>query len=345
MNNHATYLKWIITFLGIALLPATFLAAIYEPHSGDLTRLGALDENSFGWNLEQPIQRIHQNPTSLSPSVLVIGDSFSYGNIWQSFIKEKYGLDFVTLRWDQFKSVGLCAIEDSQKKFPSLQLVIFESVEMGSIGHINEANNLLKQPCNSKTNLNYPMISNQMTENTRNKNGFIRDPIFLYKILANNLKPLNELSLFGKTYRLKMKRKGLFSSKNSGYGLFYKNEIDDKNKWSDKDINFAKNKLHRIKDRLFEYGLKVSFLVIPDKSTAYANEIIPKDLLPQNNFWSEMQISANFVSLLDEFQEAATTIVDFYLPNDTHLSTSGYQYLAEHLYNATLKKIDISDQL
>jgi lysophospholipase L1-like esterase len=89
--------------------------------------------------------------------------------------------------------------------------------------------------------------------------------------------------------------------------------------------------------------LKVSFLVIPDKSTAYANEIIPKDLLPKNNFWSEIQTSANFVSLLDEFQEAAATIVDFYLPNDTHLSTSGYQYLAEHLYNTTLKDIDISD--
>ena len=59
----------------------------FEPLNGDLTRLGYLFEEDFGWNKQQPLVPIeHMKSFSIEEAdVLVIGDSFS---VWTCMAKQ-----------------------------------------------------------------------------------------------------------------------------------------------------------------------------------------------------------------------------------------------------------------
>ena len=337
MKEHSTYIKYLFSITLILILPAIALSIHYEPLSGDLTRLGYLSENNYGWNKKQPVQIIFPNPTSKFPEILVIGDSFSYGNVWQSHIKEKYQKNFLTIRWSDLKNQSSCYFEYLKKSYPSLKSVIFETVEMGAVGKLIETSEMIQKPCKFKPSK--PFIKQPKkfkTENLRNKNGFIKDPVFLYKTFLNQFKIEEEIKTSSKTYILKLKNKDLFSHVNSEYGLFYRNAINDKKAWKIIDINRAIDASELIKDHLKNHNLESLFLLVPDKSTAYQEQIISKDIIYKNQILDRLKYDKSFISVIDEFKKLVANEIDFYLSNDTHLSTLGYKHMGEIIFNKSL---------
>jgi len=337
MESHSSYIKY-LAFITLAFtLPAIVLSFYYEPLSGDLTRLGFLSENQYGWKKKQPEQKIFPNPTSTAPEILVIGDSFSYGNVWQSHLKEKYGKDFLTVRWRDFKNQPTCYISSLKRAYPSIKFILFQSVEMGALGHFIETARLLKNKCLDSSHrpiLKQPKV--QQTETQRTKNGLIKDPIFLYRTFWNDLKTLKEVNLTSKTYVLKLNKNNLFTHKKSNFGLFYRNAINDKKGWQRTDINRAINSAKFIGHHLKSDNLKISFLVIPDKSSAYKDHIKTKNLVPESQLWNRIKREKIFLSLIDEFKQLVNEEADFYLSNDTHLSTQGYKHLAEIIFKKSV---------
>jgi hypothetical protein len=75
-----------------------------------------------------------------------------------------------------------------------------------------------------------------------------------------------------------------------------------------------------IESRLANY--KITWLIIPNKSTVYHR-------YDSDDFWAHLEKENMGPNLLKDFLATKNKIMDFYLPNDTHLSTSGYVHLGE----------------
>jgi hypothetical protein len=94
---------WLTLYLsGFGMLASMGLSSLLTPVAyGDLTRIGRVSEYQFGWRRSAPdlplsslaITRIEE------ANVLVIGDSFSAGGIWQSILTRS-GLRVATAHWD-----------------------------------------------------------------------------------------------------------------------------------------------------------------------------------------------------------------------------------------------------
>src|SRR6266481_8864887 len=71
---------------------------------GELTRLGLLPERLFGWTKPQPTLDIKwmQQASMQEADVLVIGDSFSDGRVWQTVLTQ-HGLKVRTDSWNNMR--------------------------------------------------------------------------------------------------------------------------------------------------------------------------------------------------------------------------------------------------
>ena len=86
------------------LLAAVGLSMYFKPLSGDLTRIGKWAERDFGPTLMQESPVIRPNAAALThQQILVLGDSFSHPNIWQSYLFESSMLETLSF---EFKDVG-----------------------------------------------------------------------------------------------------------------------------------------------------------------------------------------------------------------------------------------------
>ena len=86
-------------------------------------------------------------------------------------------------------------------------------------------------------------------------------------------------------------------------------------------------------------GIQAIWLVVPDKSTVYLG-YGALNQYPYQNIWQTFAQYPELVApdLGSEFIKQSRIIKDFYMPNDTHLSTNGFLYLGEFMLNE-LRKI------
>jgi hypothetical protein len=124
---------WLSIFLpAFAVFTGLLFQTLVTPIPyGDLARIGRISDHDFGWRVAQP----HVEPTQLEgvpvdkADILVIGDSFSSTNIWQSrLVKGGYGV--TTVFWDSIDE-RLCSDFDGWLARSGFRgkLVIVESVE------------------------------------------------------------------------------------------------------------------------------------------------------------------------------------------------------------------------
>jgi len=124
---------WLSIFLaGFAVLACLLIQSLLTPVPyGDLTRIGRISENEFGWRGAQPaveLAQLHGVPVEQA-DILVIGDSFSATHVWQSRLG-RAGYGVATVFWD---SIGerLCSDFDDWLHASGFRgkLVVIESVE------------------------------------------------------------------------------------------------------------------------------------------------------------------------------------------------------------------------
>ena len=175
-----TYLKYFFSTSAVLLLVFGGLTIHYQPLSGDLTRLGYLSENYYGWNAPQPVQTLFQTPMQ-SPEILVIGDSFSASNTWQSSLKELSGLGSVTVHWQDFLNSPYCTVKAAVEKYPTLSILIIQSVERHAVSRMQQLVHQ-SEDCGQFKELNEVQIAGGVTSPERKKDGYISDFAFLGKM-------------------------------------------------------------------------------------------------------------------------------------------------------------------
>lgn len=324
------YLAWfifpVITFFVIAIP----LSIFFEPISGDLTRIGHWSERDFGWNKPQPAVSVHANGTLISnPQILVLGDSFSHPNIWQSYLAEYRNLEILSF---QYQDVG--CVDNWLKwaggnhNYSNVNTVIIQVVERSFVPLFRNLNT-----CSSSVPKSFEIVEKNLIP-TRPLSGLTLDAGYLFPTAANMLRMAwsDGRIVSGDVTNVSLATSKLFSNRKSNRLLYY-TEDEKKLGWSKKDITAAVVNLKRIQDDLAEKGLRLVVVVVPDKSSAYRQYMINeanRDGFP-DIFEQLKTAGVNNLNLLSLFQQAVGETIDFYLPNETHLSTQGYKLMASQI--------------
>ncbi len=321
------YLRYFFFTSGILFAIFGGLMVYYQPLSGDLTRLGYLSENKFGWYNPQPQQKVFSTP-ALDPDILVIGDSFSAKNIWQSRLTEMTGFTTNTISWENFKESPYCIVLAMKNAHPKIKYVLIQSVEPEAVSRLQQLGHF-DTDCDNPITVKTIDLHQYRTQAARKVDGSITDYKFLTRMALNELNLHRDHFLSEKTYVSRLLNDGLFSNKKSEFLLFYINDIKNKKSWSNSTIKKSLVSYQKYSQALLTNGVTPILLVTPDKLTVYANYLQNKSVLPNHHFWEIMKDSkVNAIDLKEGFHDLPSQIIDLYLPNDTHLSTRGYQEMA-----------------
>lgn len=324
------YLLIVICPVLLVVAVATALTIFFGPITGDLVRIGRWTEWDFGGKAVQPVLAINANGSAITnPDILVLGDSFSRGNFWQSIVSTRLNQKTLSFHYGQ---VGCL---DNWLQFalndPSAKTVIVEVVERSFIGIFFE-----QGPCQKARPQPFELASG-----TTHVQSVLWPPVvnlgYAYMAGGNTLKMAFNAAA---PVRGKMvvntplnKDCGNFSNRRSDRMLYLLDD-EDKLKWTDASVNTAIARILEIQNTFETHGKKFILMVVPDKLTVYQGCLLD-DRLASAKFVNvtDQLIAAgvNTPDILRAFNEAVVTRVDLYKPDDTHLSESGFTFLAQEV--------------
>jgi hypothetical protein len=351
--NYRTYN--LIIAIPLLILFALFVAlgVRMQPLDGDLTRLGAFTENDFGWNTPQERfeTKLFDSESSSTYKryydIVVIGDSFSHHfprSQWQNYLVQFTGLKIVSYHFDRI-NIDLFLNSPAFKKTPP-KIMIFQTVERKFIHRAKQIG--LEGDCERQANPKF--ASNPLTTNTVHYSlqPHIREaPFGLFHpnisaavhFLKRNIKMIfNKKSI--RTFKFPLKQKTFFSNRQSDYLLVYQDDVLKLNR-KEGSVKKALCKILNLQNRIQE-NQKTFFvtLLAPDKLTAYSKFLQSEEY--KHNSWHDMIASANQLNIPPvkaAFESAiGKNVLDVYLPNDTHWSSTGQRIAAETLYQYLVKR-------
>ncbi len=320
------YLMWFAFPVFTFYLIAIPLSIFFAPVSGDLTRIGDWSERDFGWQKTQPTVVVHVNGVpNTDPQVLVLGDSFSHPNIWQSALAQSRNLQILSFQYQDVGCVDNWLHWVGEKHYPNVHTVVIETVERGFVTLFKDLNtcaNRMPKPT---------QIAGTVLTPTRPHKGLTLDAAYLASTGFNTLRAASGDGriVSRNVINVQLSTDKLFSNRKADRLLYY-SEDELKKDWLKKDLATAVGKLKSIQTDLEKKGLRLVVIVVPDKSSAYRHYLADeasRDGYP-DVFGQLKAAGVNNVDLLNVFQQAVGKTIDLYLPNDTHLSTQGYKLMA-----------------
>lgn len=314
--------------IGFYFLPmATF--------QGDLTRLAMLPETQFGWQKPQPQidPTLIQQASMREADVLVVGDSFSDGRLWQTILVQK-GFKVRTETWDSIR--GICADFIPwlhAQGFTGKHLVI-ESIERNFVDDLQRsvACQHMQYHPNSYTDIprSPPPVSFDVNQDGYTSKLSVSIKTQLHMLEYKRLRQSTDFKTWILSDQVTMARLPdgceLFSHSRCNEALFFAADKAE-------DINpDAVDNIAKINARLD--GITPIWMVVPNKSTVY--------LYPDKQFWNKAEERFHTPNLLRMMRQAIRKkTVDLYPANNTHVSTTGYLLMGEEIYrniSHTLKK-------
>lgn len=314
-----------------------------EPIEGDLTRVGRLSENSFGWQQQQPnipIELLKNHPLA-EADIAVIGDSFSASLVWQTKLAAS-GYKISTT-WINEKT--LCSNIGDYLRLSGFKgrYIVIESLERFAPERINNDCNVL-----DTTKWSYRIEAPRPPPPTdRSRNFMLKSrsdfnlgwmlKALKNEIVLNAVRPKEGLMAFGDARITVLDEAGLFSNKLYNYGVFYAFDFEKKTFDSDSTTD----KVLSLNRNLQQTGMQPIWLIVPDKSTVYLG-YGKFNKHPYVNIWNELAQYPELAApnLGELFTKQAKLTMDFYAPNNTHLSTQGYLYLGD-LVLERIKQLDL----
>lgn len=321
-RSFGAYVAW---FSGTALalfFTAVGLSLFFGPLSGDLTRIGKWAERDFAPGRPQALPPVRGNgPQLTSQQVLVLGDSFSHPNVWQSYLVEAGKLETLSF---QFRDVG--CIDNwvnwvNAKAEGGSRTVVIQVAERSFVSVFKNI-----KPCV----FSVPVASETPGKTSPGKlmSGITLDVVYLFQTAANSLRLRwqSGRANSGGVANVPLSTASLFSNARANRLLYYA-EDDNKKSWTRQDIDTAIVNLRKIRGQLKASNLL--FVVVPDKSTVYRPYMLDEaDKAGHPDIFAAMKSSGiESVDLLTLFRQNVTGTVDLYLPNDTHLGPSGYRLM------------------
>jgi len=321
---------WLQIFLaGFAIISALLVSTLAAgvPY-GDLSRIGQVSDNEFGWQLAQP----HVEPAFLRASpiteadILVIGDSFSMTYRWQSVLT-RAGYRITTVYWGQIGE-ALCDDFDAWLDRAGFhgKLIVIESVErlLGDRLAKSQHCTKMRQPFESKLE---PFTSppEQAPGFELNWKGKLTSG---YTTFSNTRRAKNSPgdTLFGKQTWARPVVDGcsFFSSRFCDKALFFKDD-DDNGDLTPENVSQMRAIASAHPTRT------IMWMVIPNKTTIYIQPDHSKDFVTA---FRDAGLGPDLFTLA---QEQKTKVRDFYFPNDTHLSMHGQLILGQRMLESVRK--------
>lgn len=325
------YLTWFAVSVTFMLIPAAVLSFLFEPINGDLTRIGHYSERDFGWNSPQPAVRLANNGSAVTdPAILVLGDSFSRENVWQTALGSRLGKTILSFHYAQSGCIkNWIAYSLGQ---PSAKTVVIEVVERDFVDRFREL-----QDCPSFVPRPFEMSSEARAA--------ARPPAWppefhvlrTFRIAINMLKTSVKPDAIVRDGSINApidSTCAAFSNRRTDRLLYYPDD-ERKLRWNPDDQTRAVSNAIQIQRAFAARGKTLIFVVVPDKLTVY-QDCLRND--PEREARKRTNVTAALISagsntpdLLQAFRENTAKITDLYYPNNTHLSTSGYIFMAEKL--------------
>ncbi|MDM0011447.1 hypothetical protein QTH87_03245 [Variovorax sp. J22P168] len=321
---------WLKIFAaGFVLIVGLLIVTLRTPpFFGDMTRIGLLSENAFGWTIEPPQvpdQYLAAVPVS-EADVLVIGDSFSMSNRWQSELVRS-GLRVTTIFWGQIAE-ALCGDFDAwlDKAGFKGKTVVIESVERLLAERLANSQNCKKmqKPFTAGTKPFFAPLDH-VPPPAVNWDGKLTSGLNIYRNTERARKATGDF--------LSNKRI-LVRPVADGCSMFSSRLCDRAPFWPADDENGELTPQHVAQMRAIgEAHPKRSlvWMVIPNKTTVYVKPEHSKD------FVTALGASGLGPDLFGFSQEQKKQVRDYYFPNDTHLSMHGQLAVGKRMLEAVRK--------
>jgi hypothetical protein len=308
------------------------MGSLIEPVSGDLTRLGAVAERSWGWNIPQTKPAVRSRLATDQTSILVIGDSFSDPNIWQSVLENELGRFTQSYSWNADRNFGCIKekLREISKQTPQVKDLILEVVEREFVSRFTDLT--LPAAC-SAFEITSPSVRAAAPKLASHRPTFalqLQDPIYAFKATYGEMRDYARLTSTGDAVITPLLTDRFFSNKRSAWLLYYADDLK-KNSWQASQVSDAIKNLKELSDDASSLGIRLMVVLIPDKSSVYA-QYVDGPALPiiQYPLWQLFaQAGLASVNLKDLYTNALPSQLDIYLPNDTHLGFNGYNLLAK----------------
>ncbi len=307
--------------VGFYFLPlATFQA--------ELTRMAMLPESMFGWSKAQPVidtTLMHQSSWR-EADVLVIGDSFSDGRIWQTVLT-KAGLHVRTESWDSVRGICEDFMPWVREQGFNGKYIVFESVERNIADGVARSVACKQMQFHPSIYADMPRGTPVTSFNPNHGDYSGKLSVGIQTLIRawqyERLSRAPDFKGWNLPNGVKMARVNhgcdLFSHEKCNDALFLVHDRVEELPENTLD-NVAK-----LNERL--HGIKPIWVFIPNKSTAY--------LYSNKKFWDEAERRFAAPNLLHMTQQAIhNKTVDLYPANNTHFSTTGYLLMGDAVYQA-----------
>ncbi|MBC3919965.1 hypothetical protein H8L32_21015 [Undibacterium sp. CY18W] len=323
--------RYLLAFFAPVFLFSFFLFSLswyFKFPLDDMVRAGYWVQRDFIEHSVQPVVYRRENGKNLvAPAILVLGDSFSDENNWQSFLPADK--QFKTLTF-HYKNVG-CATNwmrwNLQQESPSVRTVVVQVVERDFVWRFRQS------AC--RDDMPIPVeISSDVITRRHPVFKLIKDPEYLLRLTENfwDVEQFHDRIVVGDAVNVPMNTGKLFSNNKSDRLLYFR--IDErKREWEKAVIARCIANLKSLQEMAAQRGWKFLLIIVPDKSTVYKQFVRDaEDRINYPDVFSEIDAAGiNQVKLLPYFEQQASQVVDLYRPGDTHLSFSGYQLMAKKI--------------
>lgn len=315
----------------LLLLPGILLSFYLQPLSGDLTRIGHLSERDFGSQHAQKDLTRLANDTPLSAAdILILGDSFSDSNAWQSVLAQRTGLTTLTFHYDDTPCLDYWLTQAIAGEISSkARIIIIESVERSFIPRFADGTD----HCQAAPLKPRPVTAGIMSGERSRLQLFPMNILHQLQTFANHLQmqDAHGKSLYKRTAVVDLTRSDLFSNRHPARLLYYSDDDEYKQQfWTPERAKTALDNLQRYQRMAAARGIRLLVTIIPDKSSVYAPWIATGQIQEIAGYNLFPLISARLgqdADTLTPFRKKAEDTIDFYAPNNTHLSLDGYRFL------------------
>lgn len=300
------------------------------PVTGDLTRLGGWGERDYAWRAPQPRLEVAGNTVGpRAADVLVLGDSFSMGNVWQSEFQRQSGLTTLSFGYEGAGCPDAFVRSVLAPRHAGARFVVIETIEREFVDRFERA-----VPCAQDSPPPFDAPAGR-TADVPQGGVLAIDWRYLSRTAANAMAMARDpgRAFEGReVVNVPLRESGLFSNRASDRLLYYRGD-DGKRGWSAPRIEAALRNLAALDARLSAAGKRLLVVVIPDKSTVYRAFVAGPREVPEAPDVARL-LAARGVAAVDlraPLRAAAATTVDLYLPNDTHLSARGFALLGREV--------------
>lgn len=320
-----TYIRYFLFTAVPVIMLFAGLSCIHPPISGDLARLGRFSELDFGWNEPQPVVKVREDIGAAGPDIIVLGDSFSANNIWQSIVMDERGDKVLTIGWVRPESLAWW-VASLKSRYPTARYLIVETAERSAITRLAVSQDGL--PVHD----DFPVkISASETKPMRDTSVLhsMHDPVYAIFATLHLFKSFEENTHSGPVVIEPLNRHDLFSNKRSDLLLYFEDDDENKQRWTDEAVDDSCENLERINHLASKNGMTLILAVVPDKSTIYRKYFrIGGSNKKTPDIWAAInRRGLRQVDLHTVMASSVEDTRDLYQPDDTHLSPKGYMLM------------------